>query len=235
MSNTSLGLGRCGSKLCLEVCLNGLHKEDLQGTEAKGLNPNGEAYKRLEEQIGLGKIAWISPLKKDKYREYTLKVALEDPRLKEMFKGISWNFWPNRQPQWDAIGLAEDQTLVIVEAKARIWEIGGGCGSTNQTNKNKIYEAISDVFSNCDLWMKKYYQIANRFVFLDKLLGENADRSVKLVFIDFVNDYSHVNEPQAKFEAKMNSIAAQLKSDFKKPKKYDGKWDCLYVDLWKRP
>lgn len=69
---------------------------------------------------GLG-IRWVSPTPPD-YAEYSdddfLRAVGLDP------DEIRLNtFWPRRGPHWDALGIGDDKSIFLVEAKAHIGEM----------------------------------------------------------------------------------------------------------------
>ena len=70
-------------------------------------------------------ITWVSPLRKDEYAEYRddsflvqLDVKLPDFPLNK--------FWPDRGPQWDALGKTHGGARILVEAKAHVEELRTG-------------------------------------------------------------------------------------------------------------
>jgi hypothetical protein len=86
-----------------------------------------------------------------------------------------------RSPQWDAIGIAEDSTLILVEAKAHTSEFkGSGCqAKADGPNRSKIKKTITQFLGNDKVWMGKYYQTANRIVILKKLLEAGVKVSIR--------------------------------------------------------
>ncbi len=86
-------------------------------------------------------IRWVSPLKNDdfaEYRDIDFLIVLGLGHLQDQLK----NFWPNRGPQWDALGKSENK-YYLVEAKANIPEINSKCQANNPCSLSKIKEAIS--------------------------------------------------------------------------------------------
>jgi hypothetical protein len=85
-------------------------------------------------------IDWKSPLKADDYAEYRDKDFL-------MRLGISVNkmkyplsdFWPGNDPQWDALGVSDDE-IILVEAKANIPEmVSPGTGAKNPLKAHLLF------------------------------------------------------------------------------------------------
>ena len=115
-------------------------------------------------------------------------------------------FWPSRQPQWDAIlvnknGNDDFDTVYLIEAKSHKGEIGGRYLPQNPSdqqikNREKIFKSIQTVAKDYgvqiaeedEFWLKKYYQIANRLAFHHKLKELLHDKTVKLIFLNFIND-----------------------------------------------
>lgn len=193
MSNTSKGPADKGSRLCIQKVINSDWK------------------KKLDQEIGLGEITWLSPLREDNYAEYQLK----EPYIANQL-GIpieSYKFWPSNQPQWDAIGVSGN-TVILVEAKAHIDEFKNNSTATSEVSIEKIDSAMFGVFErhfsqgNFDLWKVGYYQMANRLTFLDKMndILRPQGREAKLVLLSFVNDCSYRKTPLDIWEKKYQSI-----------------------------
>ncbi len=89
--------------------------------------------------------------------------------------------WPrvNRKflMNWDVVGIANDGTYILVEAKAHTEEIGGKC-SAGKDSKEIIKKAMElpkgkDCFNVSESekkdWLGKYYQLANRLYMVSLL------------------------------------------------------------------
>ena len=125
-------------------------------------------------------------------REY---VGIEFLRNEEFYSLVvdKWKaLWPNnnRAQNWDAIAKIEDEWLLI-EAKAKTDEIiSNSKASPDSLEKiKKEMEAVKKKYNiqSSNDWTKKYYQKANRILFLDFLESNNI--KAKLVFIYFINGY----------------------------------------------
>jgi hypothetical protein len=238
MSNLTNELANRGSKLCMQICVNNLaDDQNRQGNIVRLSRKN-----LLDIKIGLGNISWISPLSSESFIEYEMKNLPKKHLIELGLDTINWNdVWPSRrQPQWDAIGIAPDGTLIIVEAKAHINEIMSRTklSSTSISARynrilNVLGESLKKDISGQDLWLTKYYQIANRFCFLDGLknfLGNR--RSVLLVFLYFINDCTHIPTTQEQFqyhiqynlhnEVNIPNTRFELNTDYK----------IIYYDIW---
>ena len=111
-------------------------------------------------------------------------------------------FWPSRQPQWDGILVNEKKdTIYLIEAKSHLNESLRGrrfekCDNEEKnSNYNKKRKAIRDFVENTykisfneEKWMITYYQIANRLAFHHKLKELLPKKTVKLIFLNFIND-----------------------------------------------
>lgn len=135
------------------------------------------------------------------------------------------NFWPARQPQWDGILVNENKnTIYLIEAKSHKGEIGGRYSPKKPSdqqikNRERISESIQKVAKYYDVqieddnnfWLKTYYQIANRLAFQYKLKQLLPDKTVKLIFLNFIKDPT------------WGKKAVQTKDD----------WDNKYCDIFK--
>lgn len=190
-SNTSTGIGEKGSKLWIQKLVNLNKGQDLSNH-----------IKRLDSSIN--EITWLSPLKEDNYNE------IKDLRnIKKGNKSIitkeELSFWPKNGPWWDAIGICEDETIILVEAKAHINETHTKCSATSNSSKELINKTLKEVYENLsndklcdtdwldskfDVWHNRYYQIANRLSFLVKL--KEQGKKVKLVFLNIAGDSGYI-------------------------------------------
>lgn len=215
MSNTKCEMAQKGSKLCIQIAVN-----------------NSEVRAKLEDSIGLGRIKWISPLAKDSFKEYQLNDK-ECPDLK--LSEVCWEkFWPSQnQPQWDAIGVTEDDSaLILVEAKAHTTEIKGGGCKASEENKEKIMKQIEEVVGKDSVWQGKYYQIANRILFLKGLKEHyKGKKNVYLVFLNFINDVSYISEDENKWKDFYEELQRQHPYPVDKTLKEYIKY--VYLNVWK--
>ena len=165
--------------------------------------------KYLDEEISkvIGKqmkIDWKSPLKSDDYAEYRDEDFLE--KLGILLNKIKYplsDFWPNYGPRWDALGVSDDE-IILVEAKANIPEMvsSGTCAKNPQSIKKirnsldevKKYLSVSDSID----WTGTFYQYVNRIAHLYYFREKNKIKS-NLLFIYFINDIT-VHGPKTKDE-----------------------------------
>ena len=197
-SNTSIGRGKKGSKFWMQELINGRDVTQLN-----------------EAILGKGcKIGWISPLASENYAEYMLNSESLQETLKG--KGVAFgkgffSFWPARQPQWDAIGITEDKTLILVEAKAHTSETithkqtdEAKMSDGSKKNLKLITESMRESFESLnskgdfDVWLNEYYQLGNRLTFLTKLKEKGI--KVKLVLLNIVGDPTHISTTEKEWQ-----------------------------------
>ena len=203
MSNTSNGKGIKGSKYWIQNVIE-----------------NEVSCKKLNNMISDDTLIWLSPLA-PKYREYQLneeyiysQLGLSNSEAKKLF-----DFWPNRQPQWDAIALSQDKsTLYLVEAKAHLEELESKCMATSPKSVSKIYDTLKYVMkeyyntNSFDAWTNNYYQLANRLAFL-RILNEKPFgmvKTVKLVLLNFANDHTYKPTSKAQWEKHYREVFKEM-------------------------
>lgn len=224
MANLSEELASRGSKLCMQICVNNI-EDDVY----KGIVSRKSRKHLLDDKIGLGDIKWISPLTEEKYREYQLNQLSKNNSELTGLANMDWSFWPSRQPQWDAIGIAPDSTLILVEAKAHTSEIEGKGTGAKGESLLQIQKEIESVMGNDPIWMKDYYQTANRILFLSKVKKHYGEkRKVLLVFLNFINDVTLTPESIDTWEDYID----KMKSDHNLPKELSSFIKYIYMDIW---
>ena len=175
--------------------------KDLQvAINAKKKYLNAEISRVIGKQM---KIDWKSPLKIDKYAEYRDEDFLEKLGILNKIKFSLSDFWPSNGPQWDALGVSDDE-IILVEAKANIPEmVSPGTSAKNPQSIKKIKNSLDEVkkylnISNDIDWTGTFYQYVNRIAHLYYLRERNQIKA-HLLFIYFINDMS-VNGPKTKDE-----------------------------------
>lgn len=177
--------GEVGSQFWIRMLVNTLLKDDFDVT--------------------LGdKLRWISPVRDENYKEYKLshENAMNELGLDPKKKSSVYSFWPGGQPQWDGIAVSKkSKILYLVEAKAYLDEMKkhDSSGAEDPKSIKKIEDSMRSVckeqydaealFNN---WTNGYYQLANRLTFLQKMKDMKLSEypNVKLVLLNFVNDYT---------------------------------------------
>lgn len=125
-------------------------------------------------------------------REYIGIEFLENTTNYQILKNSWRKYWPSTKnaQNWDAI-CKIDNEWILVEAKSHKNEI-----FSKSTAGSKSKQFISDRFNDIKLkygittkedWNDKYYQKANRILFLENLHANNIN--AKLLFIYFLNGY----------------------------------------------
>jgi len=145
-------------------------------------------------------INWKSPLKSDDYAEYRDGDFLI--KLGILNKYPLSNFWPDKGPQWDALGVSGDE-IILVEAKANIPEMESPGTKAKTDSRRKIENSLNEVkkylsVSDTIDWTGTFYQYVNRIAHLYYLREKNKVETL-LLFIYFINDVS-VNGPKTKDE-----------------------------------
>ena len=156
-------------------------------------------------------IDWLSPLENENFREYMLNSPSLIEKLNNngfTLKKEDLNFWPQREPVWDGIGLAtmkdsQEKMIVLVENKSSIKELRSKLASTNEDNKRLILDSMKETYDELGIkgdfnkWFDTYYQIANRFTFMHQLMKKGY--KVKLVFLNIVDDHMYKNISKAQW------------------------------------
>jgi hypothetical protein len=148
-----------------------------------------EHYPDILQPPELPTIEWVSPLAMDDYAEYRDAAFLNLIKLPALGAALK-TFWPQRGPQWDALGLTS-QGPVLVEAKAHIREFYSPPSQAGQKSREKIGRAFGLVQEDLGIqnppdWTETYYQYANRLALLWWLRSQRID--AKLLFVSFIND-----------------------------------------------
>jgi hypothetical protein len=137
----------------------------------------------------IGQVAWASPLRDDAFAEYRDASFLKRLGLDHIAEELS-AFWPRRGPQWDALGVAGTQ-IILVEAKARLPEFASPPSQASEKSLLMIQAAFARVKQDLGVaptfdWTQDYYQYANRIAHLWWLRAHGIE--AHLLFVDFIND-----------------------------------------------
>lgn len=140
-------------------------------------------------------IEWLSPRADDDYSEYRDQAFLDLLGIK-LSKTKLKDFWPNRGPQWDALGRIEDKAYFLVEAKAHVSEIISSSYAKSPKSKSLIEKSLNETRDYLKLkpsldLTKGFYQYSNRLAHLYLLRKLNGIPAY-LVFVYFINDHTHV-------------------------------------------
>lgn len=161
----------------------------VQQMLARCPNAIDTAVRTALEMSSNSSIDWRSPRADDDQAEYRDADFLEKLGL-ERFSVDLKTFWPARGPQWDALGVASDGKVILVEAKAHVGELASNCdaGERSRNTIDGSLKAAKDFYGAAKSadWASGYYQYANRLAHLMFLRQRGVD--AHLVFIYFLND-----------------------------------------------
>ena len=138
-------------------------------------------------------VTWLSPRNDDGYAEYRDDAFLTRLGLTPSHHKPLNEFWPNRGPQWDALGKTEQGELLLVEAKAHIPEMKSPKSGANSAASIALIQASLQQTKKCFApnsevdWATYYYQYANRLAHLQWLRKVNG-LSAYMVFVYFCGD-----------------------------------------------
>jgi hypothetical protein len=210
-SNTSKGRGRKGSKFWIQTLVN----IDYGSTLSK-------AIQSVDSSIG--DIKWLSPLKRDNYKE------LKSKQISSL-TNADFSFWPDNGPWWDSVGVDDVGSIVLVEAKGHIAETKTKCKASSERSLariNKSMEIAHNILTSSpeygimashsydkEVWLKKYYQIGNRLSFLVKLRQQGFN--VKLILLNLVNDSTHISTSLEEWERHYEKVFQILMGTTKCP------------------
>jgi hypothetical protein len=161
----------------------------------KAVNDHAELLDReVLRACGLAdsqEIQWVSPLAHDDFAEYGDQDFLDRLRISLPNRALR-GFWPNRGPQWDALGRLSSGEVFLVEAKANVPEIVSPATAASASSRELIEESLAETKSFLGIdpsipWSGKLYQYANRVAHLYLLRELNAIPAF-LVFVYFVGD-----------------------------------------------
>jgi hypothetical protein len=136
-------------------------------------------------------VEWKSPLTMDGHAEYRDADFLAALDLHHYISDLA-EFWPQRGPQWDALGISNRGDILLVEAKAHIGEMCSPGTSAGDISRRLIADRLqqcADKLGATDkgaLWPDHFYQLSNRLAHLDFLRSRGV--SAYLVMVNFLND-----------------------------------------------
>lgn len=177
-------------------------------------------------------IEWVSPLKEDRFAEYTdedfLQVVGLNPdeiKLKD--------FWPTRGANWDGLAKTAEGRIILVEAKAHIPELVSPPSAASKKSLEQINAALdlTKAFLGKGKkvnWAGTFYQYTNRVAHL-YYLREVCKKEAFLINIYFVGDES-VKGPEtiAEWKGAIQVMQLYLGLHSHKLKKY---MKDIYIDV----
>jgi hypothetical protein len=145
----------------------------------------------LAELATATRVDWRSPIAADDFAEYRDGDFLDLVGLTHLRSALS-DFWPDRGPQWDALGVSDRQHVLLVEAKAHVAEMcspGTTAGPSSALRISHALDECAKVLGAREAraaWTEHFYQLANRIAHLHFL----RERGVPayLVLVNFLND-----------------------------------------------
>lgn len=196
MSNTSIGRGEKGSKFWMQTLV--LMCEEYLLNEIKCQLPQ------------INTIIWQSPIAKNNYKELKTKDIIG-------IKGANLEFWTDNGPWWDAVGITNDDSIILVEAKAHIQETKSKCKAKSVKNEMLIKESLEATHRSLaidghkydeSLWYSKYYQLANRLTFFKNLKDQKFD--VKLILLNIVDDPTYIKTSEDKWKKHYEEVFQEM-------------------------
>ena len=151
---------------------------------------NRKICRRLESPPG--QIQWLSPLENDSYAEYRDEAFLDRLEIR-LSKFPLGSFWPDRGPQWDALGRAYPGKILLVEAKSHTNELRGSGTGAGDNSRSMIERSLRETQEylgadqSVDWAQSRYFQYANRLAHL-YLLRVLNDLPAYLIMLYFLND-----------------------------------------------
>jgi hypothetical protein len=139
-----------------------------------------------------GQTEWRSPLASDDLAEYRDAAFLEALGLGVLSAQLA-QFWPQRGPQWDALGLTDAGHFLLVEAKAHIGEFCSPASQASEESLAKIRDAMAVTakvlgarHEDAERWCGRFYQYTNRLAHLVWLREQGVEAI--LVKVGFCGD-----------------------------------------------
>lgn len=228
MGNLANEMANRGSKLCMQICVNNI-EDDFDKKTGKIVRKSRKHL--LDDLIGHGNITWLSPLASDRFKEYYLETIAKAFPIETGLGNMDWSFWKStRKPQWDAVGIGEDDSLIIVEAKAHTSEIEGSGSDAKGDSYLQKKEQIETIMGEDPVWMGKYYQTANRVLYLSKIKEYyGTNRNVVLVFLNFINDVTLIPESKEIWDEYLQ----RMKQEHPLPDSMKDSIKYIFMDIWK--
>jgi len=168
-------------------------KGSLKWIRAAVATPHSVLNGKILDRIATASsISWLSPLRNDDYAEYR-DGAFLDRVGGDGLKDALGSFWPDRGPQWDALGRTDDGQLLLVEAKAHIGEFCSPPSKASNASLQKIKASLAECASRLGVgeshssrWHQEFYQYTNRLAHLWWL----RERGCKAwtIFVGFCGD-----------------------------------------------
>ncbi len=204
MSNTSNEKAEKGSKFWVQKIVNE--------------NPYTEKF----QEIFGAKLIFLSPLASEFFKEYQLresKIFSNVLGLTKVEFENKFSFWAKNQPHWDAIATSADgKILYLFEAKAHLKELQSKLSATNKNSIEKIKNSMQKVFEKISTgadfqsWIKKYYQLGNRFTFLFNMNQMNFPKIQRtiLILLNIIEDQTYIQTSQKEWQQHYEKVFLEM-------------------------
>lgn len=197
------------------------------GSEFQLLRFMGRHRKKLEEIISntIG-IRGVFDWKDFEYSKPNVSITCDselkglsflknNPKYNEVFEEYSKYIKQDAWQNWDAVFVLNEVTY-LVEAKAYAKEIGPDNNVHGDSSYNNILQYMKDMLPQLnvsDVWMRRYYQLANRLA-TTALLNKHGIEA-KTLCIYFVNGYRKREEERRKIKDVKNGNKNTTIEEFK--------------------
>jgi hypothetical protein len=136
-------------------------------------------------------VSWTSPLERDQFKEFRDQTALEKIGVTNSIKYPLNKFWPQRGPVWDATGITNFGSPILLEAKAHIPEAASPASGASPKSLEQIEKSLEAARKHyaprsSSVWSGTFYQYANRLAHQYYLQQLNNVPSI-LIFLNFIN------------------------------------------------
>lgn len=182
--------------------------------------------KQINDSLGFRKkqsIEWLSPKAEDDYAEYRDQAFLDLLGI-ELSKTKLKDFWPQRGPQWDALGRVKNKAYFLVEAKAHVTELISSSMAKSPSSKSLINKSLNETKTYLNLkpyleLNKGFYQYLNRLAHL-YLLRKLNNIPAYLVFVYFINDHTYIPTSRDEWNGALQLMYSLLETHKHKLSKY---------------
>ena len=168
-------------------------------------------------------IEWLSPRADDDYSEYRDQAFLNLLGI-ELSKTKLKDFWPQRGPQWDALGRVKNKAYFLVEAKAHVTELTSSSMAKSPRSKSLINKSLNETKTYLNLkpyleLNEGFYQYLNRLAHL-YLLRKLNNIPAYLVFVYFINDHTYIATSRDEWNGALQIMHSLLGTHKHKLSKY---------------
>jgi hypothetical protein len=152
-------------------------------------------FREISQAISIKskEINWVSPRQDDEFAEYRDEAFIRKIGIETLRYPLN-DFWPQKGPQWDALGVGEHGEVFLVEAKANMPEIVSPGTLSRGKSRDLIEKSLNETKLYLNIgkgidWTGNFYQYTNRIAHLYFLRVLNKIPAY-LIFIYFLGDTS---------------------------------------------